>query len=47
MNNIRILKTAHNMRNGVHLTDVSEKFIAKALALTCTFYKACDVYELY
>ena len=43
--NVRILKTADDLHDGVHLADVREKFVAQAFALRRAFDEAGDVHE--
>ena len=43
MDNVCVLKAADNMTDGIHLADMAEEFIAKALALGCTAYQTCDI----
>ena len=38
-----VLKAADNMTDGIHLADMAEEFVAKALALGCTAYQTCDI----
>ena len=43
MDNVCVLKAADNMTDGIHLADMAEEFIAKALALGCTAHQTCDI----
>ena len=46
MNNIGILKAAHHMYNGIHLSDIGKKLVAKALSLAGSLYKSRDIHKL-
>ena len=43
MDNVCVLKAADNMTDSIHLADMAEEFIAKALALGCTAYQTCNI----
>ena len=42
---VRVVKAAHDMGHGVHLTDVLEELVAKALALGGALHEARDIHE--
>ena len=45
MNDIGILKAADYMDNGVHLADIGQELVSKALSLGRALYQSGDVYE--
>ena len=45
MSNITILKAAYYLGHCVHLADMSQEFIAQALALGGTLNKACNIHK--
>ena len=47
MNHIGILKAAHHMNNGVHLTDIRQKLIAQALTLRRALYQSRNIHKLF
>ena len=46
VNDVVVLKTAHDVRDRICLTDVREKFVSKAFAFGGTGHEACDINEL-
>ena len=46
MDDVVILKAAHHMNDGVHLPDVGQKLVAKALAFGGAFDETGDIHEL-
>jgi len=47
MDDVVIVKAAHNVHNGVALADMAKELVAKACALTCTLHKTGNVHELH
>ena len=47
MHHVVIYKASDYMDYGFYFPDVSEEFVAQALALRRAFYKACDIAEFY
>ena len=45
MDDVGILKAADYVDDGVHLADIGEELVSKALALGGAFYQTGDVYE--
>ena len=46
MNHVRILETADNVNDGIHLTDIREELVSKSLTFGCALHETCDIYEL-
>ena len=44
---VRVGETAHDMNYGVHLADVAQELVAKALALACALDEPRDVHDLH
>ena len=47
MHDVVVLEAAHDMRNGVALTDVGKELVAEAFAFTGAGNKPCDIHELH
>ena len=45
MNDIRVLEAAYHMNNGVYLTDICQKLVAKSLTFAGTLYQTCNIYK--
>ena len=43
VNDIFILKTAHDMDDGIHLADIGQELIAKSFALGSALNQPCDI----
>ena len=46
VDDLAVLKAAHHMDDGVHLTDIGEEFVAQALALGSALDQAGDIHKL-
>ena len=46
MHHIGVLKAAHHVNDGVHLTDVAQELVAESFSLRCSLNQTGDVHEL-
>ena len=46
MDDVGILKAAHHMNDGVHLTDVGQELVSQAFSFGCTLYETGDIHKL-
>ena len=46
MQHIGVLKAAHHVNDGVHLTDVAQELVAESFSLRCSLNQTGDVHEL-
>jgi hypothetical protein len=44
--NVRVLKTAHDLDDGVHFADVAEEFVAETFAFRRALHQPGDIHEL-
>ena len=47
MDDVVILKTTHDMHDGVHLADVGQEFVAEAFPLTGALHQTSNIHKLH